>query len=154
MRHQLLGVPAVVGLPVTRRSLLGRWPAAVWLLAALLGCGEPSRPAADPTGPAPSLTPSASPSPTPGAASGVDDCAPLGTCVPVAECGPTQGHLVHGHGCGAAHLACCSVGESSCGGKESWTCCKDGQEARPVCKDGGLTCLPGFVTGQTGACKK
>jgi hypothetical protein len=117
-----------------------------------VACGEPSRPATEPALPPPS--PAASPAPVPGAASGVDDCAPHGTCVAVADCAPAKGHLVHGHGCGAAHLACCSVGAASCGGAESWACCKDGQEARPVCKDGGLTCLPGFVTGQPGGCKK
>lgn len=72
----------------------------------------------------------------------------------VASCAPDKGHLVGGHACGAAHLACCSLGESSCGGKESWICCKGGEEARPVCKDGGLTCLAGFVTAQPGACAK
>ena len=76
------------------------------------------------------------------------------TCVAVSECGPTKGHLVHGKSCGAAHLACCSIGESSCGGKETWACCHDGQEARPVCKDGSLACLAGFVTVPVGGCAK
>jgi len=118
------------------------------LTVVVIGCGEPAAAPAQPAATAPAMTAA------PGGQSGVDDCAPHGTCVAVAECSPAKGHLVHGHGCGAAHLACCSVGEDSCGGKEGWVCCRDGQESRPLCKDGSLTCLEGAVTGAPGGCKK
>jgi hypothetical protein len=125
-------------------------PAAVLLVAAVHGCGDRSAPAVSPTSGGAPVTTAA---PDVGGTPGVDDCAPKGgTCVAVSECGPAAGHLVGQAGCGAAHLACCSVGADSCGGRETWACCRDGQESRPVCKDGGLTCLNGAVTGSVGGC--
>ncbi len=122
------------------------------LLAAsvVVGCGDRPTPAVSP-GPAPA--PVAPLAPFSGGTSGVDNCEIKGgICVGVSECGPTSGHLMAEAGCGVAHLACCSEGADSCGGRETWACCRNGLESRPFCKDGGLTCLNGAVTGSLGGC--
>ena len=128
------------------------------LLVASTACSggnTPTPPPPPPTSPGATADPADTNAPHAlGGKTGVDDCAPHGACVAVSECSPDKGHLVYGHGCGAPHIACCSLGEGSCGGRETWSCCKDGQEARPVCKDGGLTCLVGWTTGEKGGCAK